>query len=168
METGKRLFRIVLYVVLIMLAVYIILDKIPIPREIETPMVAYEVSKDGTVVAEEEIIFSATRYRYLLRDNVLDAENLKIDEMKFSDLSFKVMDFRLKGDLSTYRLEYDHAFYSAYIASCHGLEHINVYIDKEEQWLLFSIEHGSTYLICTADSTITPAEIIEICRDDLK
>lgn len=168
MKTGKRLFRIVLCVVLIMLAVYIILDKVPIPRKIEIPMVAYEVSKDGIVIAEEEIIFSATRYRYLLRDNVVNSENLKIDEMKFSDLSFKAMDFRLKGELSTYRPEYDHAFYSAYIASCHGLEHMNVYIDKEEQWLLFSIEDGSNYLICTADPSITPAEIMEICRDELK
>lgn len=101
-------------------------------------------------------------------NDVLESEKLKIDDIEFTDLSFGVLDFRHKEELSTYRSEYDQAFYSVYIESYHGLEHMNVFIDKEEQWLLFSIEYGSTYLICTADPTITPAEIMEICRDDLQ
>lgn len=157
-----------LYCICAILILIILLYCVPIPRQINIPLLAYEVDVDGTVIAEEEIVFSATRYRYLLRNDVLDTEKLKIDDIKFTDLSFGIMDFRLKGDLSTYRPEYDHAFYSVYIESHQGLEHVNVYIDKEEQWLLFFIESGSNYLICSADPTISPLEIIEICRDDLK
>ena len=141
---------------------------VPVPRQIKTPVIAYEVNQDGTVLAEEEILFRATRYRYLLRDDVLDAEDLRIDTMEFSNLSFSRLIFKLKGDLSTYREEYDLAFYSMVIADGTGFEYVDVYIDKEEQWLLFYIGNGSRNLVCTADPIITPAEILEICRDDLK
>jgi len=140
---------------------------IPVPRRIRVPMLAYEVNKDGTVIAEEEILFSATRYRYLLRNDVLDSEDLWIDTMEFSELSFSSLIFKLKGDLATYREDYDHAFYSAVICDGTGFEYVDVYIDKEEQWLLFYIGNGSRNLVCTADPAITPAEILKICKDDL-
>ena len=157
-----------LYCICAILILIVLLYCVPFPRQINIPLQAYEVGVDGTVIAEEEIVFSATRYRYLLRNDVLDTEKLKIDDIKFTDLSFGIMEFWLKGSFSTYHPKYDHAFYSVYIERYQELKSVYVYIDKEEQWLLFFIESGNNYLICSADPTITPVEIMEICGYDLK
>ena len=157
---------ILLLIISILLSILICF--VPVPRQIKTPMTAYEIDQDGSVLAEEEILFRATRYRYLLHDDVPEAEDLRIDTMEFSKLSFSSLIFKLKGDLSTYREDYDHAFYSVFITDGTGFEYADIYIDKEEQWLLFYIGNGSRNLVCTADPAITPAEILGICRDDLK
>lgn len=155
----KKMIPIVLCIVVILAC------RLPWPTRYELSMHGAEITPEGAVIREGDILISGRRLNYLFRYDEMAFKKLQFPNIAFPEpLTNKrnITNGPIYEDLSD---SYDTVFTIVYLPEENEFTSIQFFLSKQGDWCVIRVEfHGSDrYFAGSLQEDFDPATLLEIC-----
>lgn len=133
---------------------------LPWPTRVNVQMTGIEVTSDGTSLHNQTIHVEGWKLNYLFRD-----DTVKLD-IQVSGTNNLELNGQKHMPIFQHSNEFDYASWFVYIADINRMDVLSVYLDKDLNWLVFSVNDR-----CFVASTNPDADLQvywEMCADRIR
>lgn len=162
----KRKSWILILAVVLLIAVLVCF--VPWSEDIDIAVDGYEIDPDGTVVEQQQIVLHATRYSFLLKEDVYHSVSIEIDG-KVYDASGYDSNVKIIRDDSANGL-YDSAHFPYFDPAQQEYLGCVVTLSSDRSWVCVrvgSAQKGS-FFVGSVNESMEPAQIWEICGEYMR
>lgn len=148
---------VIVVVVIALIAAMVCL--LPWPSRFDMTMNAVEITAEGEVLEEGQIVLEAWEYHYLLKDNTI-----KLTDMEFFDMDISKNPNHF-GKAIIASLDYLPAFdmvYTTVFEIGKGSHDLTMALSKERDWCFIQLD-GKRYFAASVQENFDPAVILEEC-----
>ena len=157
--------KLVITIIVIALIAAIVICLIPFPKKISVTMHGVEMSANGSVLGNREIVVNVVKYRYLLKEDAYHYVGIEFNGNTY-DSSSLTQDTIIHTPV-TEDDPFDYMTISTYYPPQNRFIFMNLALDPDCQWAAFSIIFGddnTRYYAASVAEDFDPLTIWELCQ----